>query len=68
MLYNDLQIARAKYDEWEAKFNNAKTVEGMPVHMLNVVDRAILAIRAALAHLTVKRSHAALHGSAAAAR
>ncbi len=67
-MFQEFQIARAKQAEWVAQYNSAKMVEGMSVDVLNMVDRAILAIRKALAGLKVTRSRAALSGSAAAAK
>jgi len=67
-MFQEFQIAQAKHAEWDAQYNSAQTVEGMTVSVLNVVDRAILAIRAALVALTAGRSPSALRGSAAAAK
>jgi hypothetical protein len=67
-MFQEFQIARAKHAEWDAQYNSAKMVEGMTVEVLNMVDRTILAIRTALAHLMAGRPHAELNGSRAAAK
>ncbi len=47
-MYPEQQIARAKYAELQAQFDNVKVVEGTTVEVPNLFDRAILALGNAL--------------------
>jgi hypothetical protein len=53
-MFNEIKIAQAEFQHRNAKFNNLKEVEGMTVQVPNVIDRAVMAVRKALANRTPK--------------
>lgn len=53
-MFNEIQIAQAEYQLRNAKYNNHKEVEGFTVQVPNVIDRALMALRALLANRTPK--------------
>jgi hypothetical protein len=68
-MFNTIQIAQAEYQARNARLNASKEVEGMTVQAPNIVDRAVLAIRAALTgqRVTAGKSRAVYsHGTAVA--
>jgi hypothetical protein len=68
-MFYTIQIAQAEYQARNARLNASKEVEGMTVQAPNIVDRAVLAIRAALAgqQVTAGKSRAVYsHGTAVA--
>ena len=67
-MFLEFQIARAIHAEREAQYNKAEVVEGMTIEVPNIVDRVVLAVRAALAKLLRRRSRTAYHGSRAVAK
>ena len=55
-MMNDIhRIARMEHELRNAKFNNAHTIEGITVDVPNVFDRALAALRDALAQHRIKR-------------
>ncbi len=69
-MFNEIQIAQAEYRVRNAKFNHAQEVEGVTVQVPNVLDRALWAVRTALARHTTKatQSSKALTRGAAVAK
>ena len=52
-MYYELQIAQREFEIHNAKYNNPKVVEGYTVQVPNVIDRAVMAVRALLAKATL---------------
>ena len=57
-MMNDIfRIARMEHELRNAKFNNAQVIEGVSVSVPNIIDRALAALRNALAQRRIKRSN-----------
>lgn len=69
-MFNVFKIAQAEYHIRNAKFNSTHDVEGMTVQVPNILDRAVLALRAALAGRTpqAKQTRAPLNRRATVAK
>jgi hypothetical protein len=51
-MFDMFLIAKAEYQMRNAKFNKMNEVEGVTVHVPNIIDRAVLVMQALLAHRT----------------
>ncbi len=68
MLFNELNIAQAEYQTRNAKYNRNNEVEGVTVVVPSIVERALQALRTALAGrpTAAQKPHIGLtHGVAA---
>ena len=47
-MFNEIKMVQSEFELRNAKYNNMKEVEGFTVQVPNVIDRAVMALRAML--------------------
>ena len=53
-MYNEIKMVQSEFELRNAKYNNLKEVEGCTVQVPNVIDRAVMAVRALLVNRAPK--------------
>ena len=62
-MFYEFEIAKAKHAELDAKYTHPREVEGVTVRVPNILDRAVWAVQAVLAHRVTKHKRSNPAGS-----